>query len=444
MRDWLLTGVVFVLIPISFARPWIGVLAWYWIGLMNPHRLTWSFAYTMPFAMMIALATLAGALFARDRRPIPAAPEVWLMLILLAYFAFTTLFAWAPEEAWAQLEKVSKIILMTLVALMFIYGRNRIRALLFVVALSIGFYGFKGGIWTITTGGSEQVLGPEGSFIAGNTFVGLALNMVIPLLVALALEEENRWVRRALYLVAALSFVSSIFTYSRGAWLGLAIVAPLVLFQLRSRGVQVLLALAVGVAAVAAPFVLPQRIFDRADTLANYEEDCSARQRFMSWVVHWNIAKANPFTGAGFQLEEASDGRFLEYGSEEYARCFGDAQSTAAHSIFFQVLGQHGFVALFLYLLLHAVVQVRLTRVRRRAKRSSETRWIGTYATGLQIGLLGYLVSGAFLSSAYFDLPWLYFAMAAMLFRELRAPAAQRLERAGTAGRVPSVSERGA
>jgi hypothetical protein len=85
------------------------------------------------------------------------------------------------------------------------------------------------------------------------------------------------------------------------------------------------------------------------------------------------------------------------------------------------MMGQHGFVAFFIYLLLLISVQLKLNRLRRESKKRPEVAWIGSYATGLQIGLLGYLVSGAFLSSAYFDLPWLYYAVTVMLSRELAA-----------------------
>ena len=145
MRDYVLTAFVFALLPVCLVRPWLGILAWYWLGLMNPHRLTWGFAYTMPFAMLVGIATLLGAVMAKDRRPIPWNRELILMAILLAYFTVTTFFAWVPEYAWPQWEKVAKIIFMTFVATMFIYGKARIRALLLVVVASIGFYGFKGG-----------------------------------------------------------------------------------------------------------------------------------------------------------------------------------------------------------------------------------------------------------------------------------------------------------
>ncbi len=383
MRDYVLTLIVVGLLPVAIVRPWIGVLAWYWIGLMNPHRLTWDFAYTMPFAMMVAIATLIGLLFTRDRKPVPAAAEIWLMAILLAYFTFTTPFAWAPDEAWGQLEKVTKVILMTVVTTMLIYGRDRIRALFFVLALSIGFFGLKGGIFTLRTGGGEMVQGPEGSFIEGNTFIGLALNMVIPVVVAMALDAQNKWVRRGLYLIAAMSVISVIFTYSRGAWLGLAAIAPFVIMQLRGKAIKMVLVATIVAVAAAAPMVFPDRVFTRADTLVNYESDCSANQRFMSWVVHWNVAKTYPLTGAGFNFEDSTNGRYLEFGSEKYAHCFL-ASSSAAHNIYFQILGQHGFIAFAVWLLLLIVVQIKLARLRRQARLTAETTWMATYAGGLR------------------------------------------------------------
>ena len=438
MRDYFLTAIVFMVVPICFAKPWLGVLAWYWIGLMNPHRLTWDFAYTMPFALMIGGATLLGAVITKDRRPIPWNRELVLIALLLAYFTMTTFFSWVPSHAWPELEKVAKIILMTFVATMFIYGKTRIRALLLVIVLSIGFYGFKGGIFTIVNGGAERVQGPPNSFIDGNTFLGLALNMVIPLLVALAKDEERRGLRWFLYLTATLCALSSVFTYSRGAWLGLVAVLPLTLLQL-PRKAKLTIFPVVLLGAFFATALLPEKVFTRADTISNYEEDGSANQRLMSWSVAWNVASRHPFTGAGFEFEWANDGRWLSYGSDEYrgAMIAANKDSAAAHSVYFQILGQHGFVAFGLYVALLVAVHLTLLRIRTASRRRQDTAWVGTYATGILVGLVGYVISGAFLSSAYFDLAWLYFALTAILAREVAvAKDSHRIQEAPAFARV--------
>ncbi len=75
MRDIALTTVIFGLLPFVFARPWFGILLWTWVGLMNPHKLTFGFAYNFPFAEVIGIVTIiaiilverAEALAARGR-----------------------------------------------------------------------------------------------------------------------------------------------------------------------------------------------------------------------------------------------------------------------------------------------------------------------------------------------------------------------------------------
>ncbi|HQU49694.1 MAG TPA: putative O-glycosylation ligase, exosortase A system-associated [Casimicrobiaceae bacterium] len=440
MRDYALTMLIIGLLPICVWRPWIGIVVWYWFGLMNPHRLTWDFAYTMPFALWIGVATLAGILFARDRKPIPWNSGLVLLLLLVVYFTFTTFFAWAPNAAWAQWNKVIKVVLMTFVATMFIYGKDRIYALMLTMALSIGFYGVKGFFFVLRTGGAGRVQGPEGSFIDGNTFLGMAFTMMLPVLVYLARDERRLWLKNLLYTVAAMTAVSTVFTYSRGAYLGLAAIAPLML--LRSRRKWLAVAVLVPLLAVA-PSMLPDSVFKRAELIEHYEGDRSANQRLQSWAVAWNLALDRPLTGAGFNFEYgAAREQWLAYGSEKYAWAL--SHSSAAHSIYFQVLGQHGFVAFAMYLALLVGTLVSLNRLRAIGTQRPELEWISTYATGLQIGLVGYMVSGAFLSSAYFDLAILYYALAAILWREVRAAEGKERavepDRQGGSGGLPSRS----
>jgi hypothetical protein len=97
----------------------------------------------------------------------------------------------------------------------------------------------------------------------------------------------------------------------------------------------------------------------------------------------------------------------------------GGTQS--AHSAYFQVLGQHGFIVLGLYLLLIAVALATLTRLSRRARAFPDAYWIAAYSDGLRVGIIAFAISGAFINVAYFDLYFIYIAMTAVLSRELAA-----------------------
>lgn len=447
MRDYVLTGFIFAILPVCLIKPWLGVIAWYWFGLMNPHRLTWDFAYnSIPFAMLIGGATLLGVFFAKDRRSIPWNRELVVVVMLMLYFSATTPFAWAPDLAWDQWIKVFKVILMTFVASMLIYGKYRIRVLLLTVVFSIGFYSAKSIVYVISTGGGGRIDGIPGSFLDGNTFMGLAFCMVVPLMIVLARTEPLTWLRRTLYGLAVITMICVIFTYSRGAYVGLVAVLPFLFLNAQRKVVAACLLIPT---LLIAPIVMPDRAFDRIDAIENYQTESSANQRLQAWTVAWNLAKDYPVTGAGFEFEgSGNDARWIQYGNEKFKWAL--ERATSAHSIYFQILGQHGFIALALYLLLLFGTLHSLQKVKRLTEKNTQKRWMGEYASGLQIGLIGFMVSGAFLSSAYFDLTYLFIALSAILGKEARylemtegipsprnlSPAIRRVGRAG-ANRSP-------
>lgn len=153
-----------------------------WLGLMNPHRLTWGFAYSLPLAASVAIVTLTAFLFTKEKKGLTKSALVWFLIAFLLWTIITTQFALNPDAAQEYLMRVVKIILMTLITISLLYDKRRILILVMVIALSIGFYGIKGGIFTILSGGGHLVLGPAKSFIANNNEIGLVVCMVIPLL----------------------------------------------------------------------------------------------------------------------------------------------------------------------------------------------------------------------------------------------------------------------
>ena len=404
MRDAIVTAIVIGSLPFCFARPWIGILVWSWLGYMNPHRLTWGFALNMPFSQMVATATLAGLPFDRDRHPLPQALPVFLLAALWVTFVLSTSFAAInPEDAWGQLSEVSKILLMTFLTLILFQDRQRLRWLAVVIALSIGFYGAKAGMWTVLTGSHGRVWGPPGTFIGDNNDLALALNMVLPLFIFLRRDETRPWVRHGLLAAFFLSIVGVLMTYSRGGFLGLAVVLLLVLLKERSKVTALLLL------ALAAPLVvsmLPEEWFARMDTIADYQQDGAANARFTAWKVAWGLAVDHPLLGAGFK----------PFTTESYQRYApGYKQRRDAHSIIFQMLAEQGFLGLGLFIALIATTLVALRRLIRHFKVDPKYAWIHDWAQMLEASFAGYLVSGLFVGRAYFDLFYHLVAMTIIL-----------------------------
>ncbi|HOX89640.1 MAG TPA: putative O-glycosylation ligase, exosortase A system-associated, partial [Burkholderiaceae bacterium] len=99
---------------------------------------------------------------------------------------------------------------------------------------------------------------------------------------------------------------------------------------------------------------------------------------------------------------------------------------------------------LFLFLGLLASTFLALGQVRRESLTLLGAEWLAEYANALRLGLIGYAVSGAFLSLGYFDLFYIFVAATAILQRELaglRKAAGAPLPRASSAA-APVLSAR--
>lgn len=402
MRDILITAVVFGLLPFILRSPSIGAYAWAWLSMMNPHRGAFGFAHSFPFAYLVALATLTSALFSRERRPFPVSSITVVYLLLIFWMSVTSLFALnTPEIVLARWIFVLKIHVMLLVTLMLIRGREQIERLVWVVTLSIGFYGIKGGIWTLLRGGSGRVLGPPGSMIEDNNGLGLALVILVPFLYFLYQISHRRLIRLAMVLCIGFTCFSVLGSQSRGALLALVAMA-LVLSIKSKRPIQ--MSLLLGGLVVSAIAFMPESWTSRMDTIQSYQEDSSAMSRIYAWTTMWNMAVDRPLVGGGFVSDNTV--AYALYAPERVGGYLGGA-IFVAHSIYFQALGEHGFPGLLLYLLLGFFSWRRAGKLAEEATTDPElAAWVPLLMRMTQVSLAGFAVGGAFLSLMHFDLPY--------------------------------------
>lgn len=392
MRDLLIGLVLAYFTARSLGMPWVGVLNWTFISIMNPHKLSWRID-SMPVAAAAAVATLIGMLVSKDPKRFPLTRETLTFLLLMLWFTITWLASDSIAYNYPSWLKVMKIDFMLLIALLVLYTRKHIMALAWVLAGSIAFYGIKGGAFTIMTGGSYRVWGPTGSYIEGNNELALALIVTIPLLRFLQLQVQHKWLRHGFSVAMLLCAASALGTHSRGALL--AIVAMALVMWWRSEK-KLLSGVFIAVVAAGLLAFMPDHWFDRMETIETYQDDASAMGRINAWTMCFNLA-SDHFFGGSFNIYNATN--FALYSPDPLA-------IHAAHSIYFQILGEHGFVGLFLYLLLWWLVWLSAGHLRKEGKKREETRWLSDLGSMCQVSLAGFAVGGAFLSLAYFDLPY--------------------------------------
>lgn len=359
---------------------------------MVPHRLTWGFAFNFPFALVIGVVTIVAWLISKEPKKLPKHPISYLLILLAVWISLSTVLAVLPDAAHWKWDRSIKILVMTFLLIILMQSRERIDALIWVIVLSIGFYAVKGGIF-ILRGESGLVWGPPGGFFEDNNALALTIVMVVPLMRYLQLQATKWWIRYGLGLSMLLSAAAVIGTYSRGAMLaGLTMVGLLVL---RSRHRFVFGAIAVFLLVVSVPF-LPEEWIERMQSIQDFQQDGSAMGRIDAWSFAFRYALDHPVFGGGFFINRA-DELFMSYVPEA-------VKSRAFHSVYFEVLGEHGFAGLGIFLTLGVTAFLSAGGIRRYCSGKEELNWARDLAGMAQVSIVGYAVGGAFLSLAFYDL----------------------------------------
>lgn len=390
MRDLLISAIVFGALPFIFRSPWLGILMFTWLGLMNPHRLAFGFSLNFPFAMIVSLTTLVGLMVSKEPKRMMWTRETRLLLVFILWMCLTTSFAMYPQFAQLQLEKVLKIQLMIFVALILMRSFDRIEALVWISAMSIGFYGFKGGIFTILNGGAYRVQGPQGTFIGGNNEIGLAMAMTVPLLYFMRSRVANPLLKIFMTTWVVLTAFAAIGTQSRGALLGMASMAAFVWLNSRNK---LYTTLVLGITGYAIANFMPESWYERMGTIKTHDEDKSAQGRVNAWWTAYNLAN-DRLMGGGFEC-------WWPPTFAMYAPNPDDAREV--HSVVFEVLGEHGYIGLAIFTALGLSTWFSAGWAARRARKIPDIAWMSDMLRMVQVSLVAYATAGQFLGLAYFD-----------------------------------------
>lgn len=393
MRDIVITLIVFVGCIYTIKRPYIGVLLWSWLSYMNPHRLAYGFAYNMPYAQVTAIVLLLSLFFNKDKKSIPINILTITWILFLVLMVITTFFAFYPDQALIQFVKVLKIQLIVFLTIMLITDMEKLNQLIWVIVLSIGYFSVKGGVFTLLTGGGHRVWGPSGSFISDNNGLAIAVLMTIPFMIYLRKIVTNLWFKRGLLASAILSLFTVMGSQSRGALLAICAVGLFYWIKNDRKVVNLIVVFILG--GILLGF-MPDTWYQRMDTIKTYDEDASAMGRVNAWEYAYNAANNN-ILGMGF--ESWSDVTFAIYAPNPL-------DVHAAHSIYFTVLADHGWIGLFLFMLIFFLTWKRLGKLSRFFSNQQGKAELSLLARMMQVSLIAYLVGGAFLSLSYFDLPW--------------------------------------
>ena len=447
MRDLFVSGLIVGCLPTCFRRPFIGLLLFSLLAYMRIQDLTWGFARFQRWSFYVAIITLAGyVLQGSTRRNMLPDVRNWIMLGLMLFVGLSLVMN-GPFDArgdTARYVEYLKIVGVAIFTTAVVKDRHYLRVLVWIIALSFGFFGIKDGISMIFSGGSLKIIQGPGGMLADNNDFALALCMGIPLLFHLGWAERRKLMRRTMLAMVPLTMLTVMATHSRGAFLAMSCAVFVLVWRSKNRVAGFATMILVAIAAVIAA---PASYKERIATIGSYEEDQSARGRLDAWRVAGHMIAANPVFGVGFDKFTRN---YRAYDTKTGpAAGVPDTGIHVAHNSYLQIWAECGTPAMILYLLLIGLSYIDLWRVRKMARQRYHTSWILYYATMFEASLTAFVVGSFFLNRAQFDL-FYHFVAVIMVFGYFARLEMKKLEgeaepspRSGGRGRLQLARERG-
>lgn len=394
MRDLIFAGLIASLVPVSFQRPLIGLLTFSWLAYMRTQDLCWGFARNQRWSFLIAVVTFAGFF----SRPFEKLFEpVWRNYVMIALAVWVALSVFMNEtysdKPIPAIIEFCKVIYIALFTTAVIKRKEHLRMMVWVIALSFGFYGVKVGLGGVLSGGNMRVKQGPGGMLEDNNNFGLALVMALPLLIQITQAERNKILKRGFMAIAPLTVVAVMATHSRGAFLSMSSAIGVLVWRSKNRMLGIVIAV---LAALAGLAFASQDWIDRIKSIGDYEKDGSAMGRLAAWKTAINMTKANPIFGVGFENFQGSYWKYASGAQSEGRR--------VAHNAYFQIMAESGIPAYCLYMFLIVATIWSLWKIRRRAEELYAASWIREYAVMFEASMVSFIVGSTFLNRAQFDL----------------------------------------
>ncbi len=376
------------------------------------------FPVLAPFRPLIVLglaAVVTGIVYLarRQGRPLILSGQMRWMFIILAFMGLSGAFAYIKLTGYDAWVAFAKVVFFTVFLVNVVDSLPKFRGLLYALILihvGVGLEGLEGFYTESDRAERKGLKGTLSNFLGDTNDFSLAINVMIPYAYFLGTVAKTRWVRWSLFACVGLFAMASMFTFSRGGFLTLFVLAVYTVVKAQRRLGAIVLG---AVLLIIVSAVLPQSYWDRIETIGTFKQDSNAQTRFWAWKAGWNMALDNPVLGMG-PGNFVTGYRVLYKPPEARNRTL-----FTAHSIYFQIMGELGFVgfALLAALVMSCLKAQRsvLARQPEEFDNAADGAFLVAAAHATRASLIAYLVGGAFLSAAYYPHLWFNAALTQIL-----------------------------
>jgi probable O-glycosylation ligase (exosortase A-associated) len=259
---------------------------------------------------------------------------------------------------------------------------------------------------TILGGGGYQtlsVMGTGNSGLSESSTLALVCVMMIPLVMFLmrhTLLFPKNLLTQGLFLgIVAMSLAAVVGSGARTGVIAVAVMCMLSMLQSKKK-LWWLAGLAIVAVVLLNLDLSATRWGERMSTIETYNADSSALGRLKVWEWTLNFVASHPL-GGGFnsflhnRIMFVSPDGVVQYLPE------GQTGGKAFHSIYFEVLGEQGYVGFAIYFAVVTLALLKLLKLKKTWRDHAGMSWIAGLANALLTSILVFLAGGAFVGIAY-------------------------------------------
>lgn len=419
MRDLIMFLAMIAMVPMAIMNGFVAFLFWGYTTVLTPAHYLYGFMQGVRFNFIFATIAL-GLLFLGREKASTEKPAItgtyWLLLIFLAHASISAALSLTPNPLLMDIyEKIIKGFAFILAIPFFVKDRIGIHAVLAMIALGLGLHGVVEGLKFVASGGAHRMSGIPGSSLTDNNLFAVAMVMAMPIILYFFNALKNKYAKNISLIAFLLTIMTVIATNSRGGFLALSMLGVWYFAMSRRKGFA-FVAVLVGLGLVLV--VAPDTWFNRISSIETANEDDSFMNRVAAWQVSFAIGLGNPIFGGGFS---AIQNYWIWDTYKVMTNIFGvdvDLYSPkAAHSIYFQVLGDMGVVGLLLFLLLLTTAFFNRNAIKQTIKKSKrqDLNWAVDMADAMFLSLLAYMVGGAGVSLPYYEIVYMLICLLSVL-----------------------------
>ncbi len=406
MRDLLLVLFLFAAIYFCFKRPFQGIAAWAFIALLAPAN--WAFGFSNSFRLnltIVAVTAVSYLFIQKDKKLAFNGLSFWV----LAFAGWTLLSSYTAinqEYALGYWSQFIRVLIFYFFITLVLSKKLHVDALIWAIVLGISSYAAMEAVKVVLSGGGHMVQGRSGALRDRNDFA-VAVNMCLPLILYLIYISKHYYLKLGLWGLFFGNIIAIVGTGSRGGFIGLSILAIAMWWKSKHKVTWFLLA------ALALPVAYqytPEHWRERQNTIQTAStDDASFIGRLWAWKISVMLANDNPLTGGGFKGVTQP---IIWHGYAPFTPEFGPIVTPpipetldpkAAHNIYLQVLGDHGYAGLFIFGMI-LLATLWINRRNRKLALKHNQQWCVQLSNAILLSMVGYGVTGNNVSLAYFDL----------------------------------------